>query len=76
VETIDNLIVGKPDANPSMSAHSPGVRQGNQRKSLIREPGTKQVSPMFAKATVRRSTGINAKARQPIDPRMPNLTPP
>jgi hypothetical protein len=29
-----------------------------------------------AKATARRSTGINPEARDPIDPRMPNLPPP
>ena len=28
-----------------------------------------------AKATARRSTGINPEARDPIDPRMPNLPP-
>jgi hypothetical protein len=26
-------------------------------------------------STAERSTGVNAKAREPIDPRMPNLSP-
>jgi hypothetical protein len=76
METVDNLVVGKPDVKPSAPSHSPGVREGNMRKSLIREPGIKRAGRFMAAATVRRSTGINPKARQPIDPRMPILTPP
>ena len=62
VKTTDNLIVGKPDVEPSAPSHSFGVREGNMRKSR-------------ARATARRSTGINAKQHVPIDPRMPVLTP-
>jgi hypothetical protein len=76
MNTVDNLVVGKPDVKPSAPAHSPGVREGNHRKSIIREPGIKRAGRFMAQATMRRSTGINAKAHQPIDPRMPNLTPP
>ncbi len=52
-----------------------GVREGNKRKSMMREPGIKRAGRFMAEATVRRSTGVNAKAHQPIDPRMPILTP-
>jgi hypothetical protein len=76
MDTIGNITVGSPDVKPDASAHSPGVREGNLRKHLVREPGTRRVGPMMAAATVRRSTGINPKAHGPIDPRMPVLTPP
>ena len=76
METSDNIVVGRPDVKPSTPSHTMGVREGNMRKSLIREPGIKRAGRMMAQATVRRSTGINAKAHQPIDPRMPILTPP
>jgi hypothetical protein len=76
METIGNISVGKPDTAPDASAHSRGVREGNGRRVIARQPGIKLVGRLMAIATVRRSTGINAKARQPIDPRMPVLTPP
>lgn len=75
METTDNLVVGKPDVSPSTPSHTMGVREGNMRKSLIREPGIKRAGRFMAQATVRRSTGINAEAHRPIDPRMPILTP-
>ncbi len=76
METIGNIVVGKAEGKQDRSAHSPGVREGNMRKSLAREPGVLRAGRFMAAATPRRSTGINAKARQPIDPRMPVLTPP
>ena len=76
METIDNLVVGKPDVDPATPSHTWGVREGNMRKSILREPGLERTGRQMAQATVRRSTGVNAKAHQPIDPRMPILTPP
>jgi hypothetical protein len=76
MDTIGNISVGRPDVKPDRSAHSPGVREGNLRKSLIREPGVKRAGRFMAAATDRRSTGVNPRARRPIDPRMPFLTPP
>lgn len=76
MKTTDNLIVGKPDVKPSAPSHSFGVREGNKRRSMIREPGIKRAGPLMAHATARRSTGVNAKQHVPIDPRMPILTPP
>jgi hypothetical protein len=75
METISNVVVGKPDIEPDDTAHSIGVREGNMRKRIVREPGVKRAGRFMAQATVRRSTGINAKAHHPIDPRMPILTP-
>jgi hypothetical protein len=76
METSGNIVVGKPDIEPSAPSHTIGVREGNARKSIIREPGVKRAGRFMAQATARRSTGINAKAHGPIDPRMPILTPP
>jgi hypothetical protein len=72
-----NLKVGKAEGRPSMPSHVKGIRQGNARGNIEREPG---VHPdpndrRFAKGTAERSTGINPKRRNPIDPRMPNLSP-
>jgi len=57
----------KPDA----SAHTKGTNQGNSG------PYEKQVGHNAdGTSTAARSTGINPKAHEPIDPRMPNLSPP
>ena len=72
--TIANVVVGKPDVNPSLPSHVRGVRQGNDgagddtRQGIVLEGDT-------ARGTARRSTGINSGAHEPIDPRMPNLSP-
>ncbi len=75
METVSNVHVGKPDVSPSAPSHTMGVREGNKRRHLAHEPGLRHVGGM-ALATPRRSTGVNAKAHKPIDPRMPVLTPP
>lgn len=72
-----NLRVGKAQAWPSMPAHVKGVRQGNAKGHLEQEPGL-HPDPhdrRFATGTAERSTGINPGHRDPIDPRMPNLSP-
>ena len=74
MEIISNVVVGKADVKPQAASHTTGVREGNQRGGLSREHGLKPVGPI-ALATPRRSTGVNANARKPIDPRMPVLTP-
>ncbi len=68
---IANIRVGKPDVDPDKPSHIKGVRQGNERGNYAKEKG---LLP-DGKATSRRSTSINAKAKNPIDPRMPTLTP-
>jgi hypothetical protein len=75
METIGNIVVGKPDVKPSTPSHTFGVREGNKRTVVIREPGHEHRGPREAKAGARRSTGINPEAHRPIDPRMPILTP-
>ena len=72
--------VGKPETKPDAPSHTAGVKQGNARGNLEREKGIVSAPAgdlrEGAKATARRSTGINPEARDPIDPRMPNLPPP
>ena len=52
-------------------AHTPGVKQGNSKGNYERQVG----HVPDGRSTAARSTGINVKAREPIDPRMPNLPP-
>jgi hypothetical protein len=73
--TISNIRVGKPDTKPSAPSHTKGVREGNEPRRAQREDGHVVVDPVTLRATGRRSTGINAKDREPIDPRSPKLTP-
>jgi hypothetical protein len=74
-KVIANVTVGRAQVRPSASSHTPGVREGNRRFMLARDPGIRRRG-LEARATARRSTGVNAKAHEPIDPRMPNLSPP
>ena len=54
-----------------ISAHTSGTKRGEEwRYEGRQEPGRKGQS-----RTARDSTGINADARGPIDPRMPHLPP-
>lgn len=70
-----HLKVGRPDTTPSKPSHIRGIRAGNQRGSMKKEQGLREAGEA-AFATGRRSTGINPDAREPIDQRMPKLTPP
>ncbi len=74
MRVISNVIVGRPQTSPSKPSHQAGVREGNLRQSFRREPGLEE-DGLSGYATGRRSTGINARDREPIDPRMPKLTP-
>ena len=51
--------------------HVPGIKQGNSKGNYEAQIGHLP----DGRSTADRSTGINAKAREPIDPRMPNLSP-
>jgi hypothetical protein len=58
---------------PDISAHTPGTPKGEELvKSKGREPGRQDKAPY---RTARDSTSINAEARKPIDPRMPEMPP-
>lgn len=52
-------------------AHTPGVKQGNSVGNYEKMPGHEK----DGRSTAERSTGVGAKAREPIDPSMPNLSP-
>jgi hypothetical protein len=67
---VANLKVGKPDVKPDTPSHTRGVNEGNKG------PTEKQTGHNAdGTVTAARSTGINPKAHEPIDPRMPNLPP-
>jgi hypothetical protein len=65
------MKLGKPDTTPDSPAHTPGIRQGNEPGAYARQPGHLP----DGRSTARRSTGVNPKAQEPIDPRMPNISP-
>ena len=64
---------GKGKQNPpqDMPSHVAGIKQGNSTGNYESQVGHLPDGRRTAAA----STGINAKAREPIDPRMPNLSP-
>jgi hypothetical protein len=66
-----NLRVGEGDVKPDAPAHVAGVFQGNAKGNYEKQVGHEP----DGRSTAARSTGINVKAREPIDPRMPNLSP-
>ena len=72
--TIANVRVGKPDTRPGAPSHTRGVREGNEGHGTRQERGIEVVGGV-PRTTGRRSTGINARDREPIDPRSPRLTP-
>jgi hypothetical protein len=59
------IVVGPRDVELTLPSHVRGVHEGNW-------PAGEEPEEMEEG----RSTGINAKARAPIDPRSPKLTPP
>jgi hypothetical protein len=73
--TIANVRVGKPDVDPAAPSHMPGIREGNRPGGRRRNRGMIPIDGWSARGTAARSTGINARARNPIDPRSPNLSP-
>jgi hypothetical protein len=58
-------------ADPTASAHTPGIKSGNSKGNYEKMAGHKPDGRRTAAA----STGVNAGAREPIDPAMPNLPP-
>ena len=51
--------------------HVKGIKAGNSKGNYERQKGHNPDGT----STQARSTGVGAKAREPIDPRMPNLSP-
>jgi len=75
-----NIKVGKPDTTHDAPAHTPGVRQGNAPGGTAADPGLIETGEIGAgrpsmRSTARKSTSINPKKRNPIDPNSPNLPP-
>jgi hypothetical protein len=66
------IRVGKPDVKPDAPTHVPGVKQGNAPGSYEKSAG----HLADGRSTAARSTGISIDKHEPIDPRMPNLSPP
>jgi hypothetical protein len=58
-------------ANQLDGNHVQGIKQGNSVGNYERNEGHNPDGT----SDQRRSTGVNAKGREPIDPRMPNLSP-
>jgi hypothetical protein len=68
----DNVRTGKPDVDPDAPSHVEGISEGNSRGNYEKQHGHLP----DGKSTSERSTGINAKGRDAIDPTMPKLSPP
>ena len=66
-----NINLGKPQVTADLPAHTPGIQQGNATGSYEKMPGHNPDGT----STAERSTGINPKTHNPIDPSMPNLSP-
>ena len=58
-------------AKQSDPTHVKGIKSGNSTGNYEKQPGHKPDGT----STAERSTGVNPGAHQPIDPRMPNLSP-
>lgn len=65
------LTVGKADTTVTSPSHVAGIKQGNAPGGYKSQGGHCEDGT----STAARSTGINAEKRNPIDPRMPNLSP-
>jgi hypothetical protein len=60
------------NSKSKMPSHTPGTTRGEE---MIMKKGP-EPGRETGKRTARDATGINAKARDPIDPRMPHMPPP
>jgi hypothetical protein len=58
------------DSNSATPAHTPGTPKGEEGSKYGNSPGWHGNT-----RTSRDATGVNADARRPIDPRMPNMPP-
>ena len=66
-----NIRIGKPDVDVDDLGHVAGIKQGNSRGNYEKQAGHKP----DGRSTAKRSTGVNPSHADPIDPRMPNLSP-
>jgi hypothetical protein len=66
------IKVGKRHVRPDKPSHTAGVPEGNRIGNYGKQPGHLR----DGHSTARRSTGVSPKARNPILPSMPNISPP
>ena len=66
-----DLKMGKDQVTPDKPAHVKGITQGNASGNYEKQKGHNPDGT----STAERSTGVNVKAHDPIDPSMPNLSP-
>jgi hypothetical protein len=65
------IRTGTPDIDTTTLGHVSGNKQGNSKGNYEKQEGHNSDGTRTARA----STGVNAGAHGPIDPRMPNLSP-
>ncbi len=65
------IRTGRSDIDTGALGHIRGVKQGNSKGNYESQAGHRPDGSRTAEA----STGVNAEAHNPIDPRMPNLSP-
>ncbi|HEY2154980.1 MAG TPA: hypothetical protein VGH33_05080 [Isosphaeraceae bacterium] len=64
--------MGWHDQRAVLPAHTPGTPRGEELVRIAgREPGREK-----GRRTARDATSVNPEAREPIDPRMPEMPPP
>jgi hypothetical protein len=69
---VADIRVGKPDVRIDAPAHTPGVFEGNAKGNYEKMRGHLP----DGRSTAARSTGVDPPRHDPIDSRMPNLSPP
>lgn len=67
-----HIRTGRRQVKPTAPSHVRGIREGNEEGSYEKMPGHHPDGT----STSRRSTGVDARSKNPILPTMPNLSPP
>jgi len=67
----DDVSTGKADTSADAPSHVKGVKQGNATGNYEKQAGHNPDGT----STAERSTGVDPKSKNPIDPSMPNLSP-
>lgn len=65
------IKLGLRPVTSDMTAHTPGIKEGNAKGNYERMAGHNPDGT----STAARSTGVSAQLEDPIDPSMPNLSP-
>jgi hypothetical protein len=68
----DNVKKGKAMVDPDAPSHVSGISEGNAPGNYEKQPGHLP----DGRSTSERSTGIDPKAHDAIDPTMPKISPP